>query len=449
MNDILWSKEQMGLRKLANQFLAHVDGASAQRILITSVEKGDGKARFMTELAAELSRIRKDILPLALPHLSVVSPDRLEKKLVIVYGPSYRDTEGLHTIPEKWMRTFDAAVIVVMLRKTKQKELMQLVSWLQEYGVKNIWPIVNEYRVPSFAQMWMRIKIRLGLYKSPQSASSEEKMMFWAPLLPPIKELRALPPGSSDADHRSDNDDDETNGIIEVAKTPSRPLKQKAVSVSSVPAKSPEAETSNLGSTLIGTASPVANMRREKNKENTPPSTEYSVVKTTESRIVTSYSSDKASEYRVPKSRATIISSSPPAPHLTKKRDQDKKDTDAVVIQSVTKKISSIAPARETPSESNSEDVDERHAEQVTDISQFVRITQHSLAPPPSANNVDHEERYRTGGRNDEAKPAKEDISVAPIISAKATIRSTVPPPGGQSKKDSKNSDEDSSEESS
>ncbi len=198
MSEILWARQQMSLRKLANQFLARLKNTNATRILITSVERGDGKARFIKELAGEMARVQQELIPLHAANLEFVNPDRFLNKLVIVYGPSYTESNGLHTIPERWMRAFDAAVILVMLRKTKQRDLMHLVSWLKEYNIGHIWPIVNEFKAPNTSQFWTWMKTRMGISKMSEPPPSFTARSVWEPVLSPVEELNALPPRANE-----------------------------------------------------------------------------------------------------------------------------------------------------------------------------------------------------------------------------------------------------------
>jgi hypothetical protein len=190
MSELLWVKEQMNLRKLANQFLSKVKSTGANRVLITSVNKGDGKARFMSELAAEMARVNQELVPLAAANLHIVNPAKFKDKLVVVYGPSYFETDGLHTIPERWMRAFDAVVVIVMARRTRSKDLVKLITWLKEYNYQNIWPILNEKLSPDISESWMRFKERIGVEKeTPKRLSRGNAASVWQPLLPPPQEI--------------------------------------------------------------------------------------------------------------------------------------------------------------------------------------------------------------------------------------------------------------------
>lgn len=187
----------MSLRKLANQFLSKVKSTGVNRVLITSVHKGDGKARFMSELAAEMSRVNQELVPLAAANLHIVNPARFKDKLVVVYGPAYYETEGLHTIPERWMRAFDAVVVVVMARRTRSRELVKLINWLKDYNYQHIWPVLNEKLSPDISESWMRLKGKIGIEKNePRRLSRGSAASVWQPLFPldqQIDEYPALP----------------------------------------------------------------------------------------------------------------------------------------------------------------------------------------------------------------------------------------------------------------
>ncbi len=190
MSELLWVKEQMNLRKLANQFLTKVKSTGATRVLITSVNKGDGKARFMSELAAEMARVNQELVPLAAANLQIVHPAKFKDKLVVVYGPSYFESEGLHTIPERWMRAFDAVVVMVMARRTHSKDLLKLINWLKEYNYQNIWPILNEKMSPDISDAWIRFRERFGMEKhSPKRLTKGNAASVWQPLLPPAQDI--------------------------------------------------------------------------------------------------------------------------------------------------------------------------------------------------------------------------------------------------------------------
>jgi hypothetical protein len=195
MNETHWARQQMSLRKLANQFLAKAKEAEAKRILVTSIKKGDGKALFISALASEMARLNQELVPIAGSNLESVSPDRFEDKLVVVYGPAFLDVEGPHTIPERWMRAFDAAVIMVMSRDTKSGDLVDFVNWLKDYGFQNIWPVLNEFKAPASAQRWLLIKSRLGLAKVGRYQGQVATKSFWRPVLEPFKK----DPGVGDA----------------------------------------------------------------------------------------------------------------------------------------------------------------------------------------------------------------------------------------------------------
>ena len=51
-------RQQIGMRKLANRFISSIKATSAQRILVTSVHNGDGKATFINHLYSELQQIQ-------------------------------------------------------------------------------------------------------------------------------------------------------------------------------------------------------------------------------------------------------------------------------------------------------------------------------------------------------------------------------------------------------
>jgi hypothetical protein len=188
MNDIQWVRQQMCLRKLANQFLANAKACAAKRVLITSLKKGDGKAIFIGALASEMVRVKQELVPLAAENLQMVSPDRFGDRLAVVYGPSYFDMNGLHTIPDHWMRAFDAAVIMVMTWDTRARDLVALVHWLKEYGVENIWPVLNEFKAPALSRFWPRIKARFGFGKSGRYPGKRNSVSLWKPILAPLSE---------------------------------------------------------------------------------------------------------------------------------------------------------------------------------------------------------------------------------------------------------------------
>ena len=444
MNDILWSKQQMSRRKLANQFLAHITNTSAKRILITSVQRGDGKTRFMTSLAAELTRIGKNIVPLAFQNLEQFNPAMFRDEVVIVYGPSYRDTEGLHTIPEKWMRSFDAAVVLVMLRKTRQRELQQLISWLQEYGVLNIWPVVNQYRVPNFSQFVMRAKIKLGLYTPPPDDAPEIKHLFNKPLLAAHQEYRALPA-------RKEAPSDEAGADMSENSSYESSYDSKSDAGRVVSVSSSRAESSIAGATLIGTASPAAIKKVERSSEKPVVLNEDGAVTKMAGRVSEKHPlsyAEMARQYSLD-SRATLISSRPPAPHLPAnvERSVTQSQSKTVIIKSVTKKISASPYSRENESDPSARDEFEEKRVEVIDSAQVVRVTRRSLVPPPSNNILDERSPHPSQPPGTDGENPVVDSK--PIISARATIRSSVPPAGANSKKNSKSPSGNSNEESS
>ncbi len=168
MNDRpLLIKQQMGLRKLAKQFRSIADATSSKRILVTSVQRGDGKAKFINELHAELTKMNEPtFVAIEAEKLHNLSPHKYGKEIVVVYGPAYMESFGLHMLPEKWLNAFDAAVVIVMVRSTTSKELIEMLDWLKEYGIEQIWLVWNEHFAPPTEMIWPRLMRRLGMTKA-------------------------------------------------------------------------------------------------------------------------------------------------------------------------------------------------------------------------------------------------------------------------------------------
>ena len=324
MTDLLWVREQMSLRKLANQFLTKVKNTGVNRVLITSVNKGDGKARFMSELAVEMSRVNQELVPLAAANLHIVSPERFKEKLVVVYGPAYFEAEGLHTIPERWMRAFDAVVVIVMARKTRSRDLAKLVHWLEDYNYENIWPILNEKRAPDLSESWLRLKGKIGPDRDKiKRISRGSAAAVWQPLLSPMEEMSDLPALPA-ADSRS--------GVVTIEE-----IKQSTGDSSKgryrgqTPSSPPIADGDVLLDDLNHTATLKGQVRRDgsASASSSPPPRVESNMKTIISSVPppSMESTRKPSEPPPPKSAMkTMIGVAPPAKSHSSEPPPSRKD---------------------------------------------------------------------------------------------------------------------------
>lgn len=146
-------QQEMTLRKLARRFLTKADAIDAKNVLITSVQKGDGKSLLGKLLIRELKKITEHSFDLFTfkDLLADFNPDHMVVK-TLVDGPAYFDPDGLTAIPERWMRTFDAVLIPVAVRQTDVRELADLVDWLRQYNIQHIWPILNYAKPPTLKQ---------------------------------------------------------------------------------------------------------------------------------------------------------------------------------------------------------------------------------------------------------------------------------------------------------
>ncbi len=150
--------QQISLRKLSKRFMSHVKEKQVRRVLVTSVDRSDGKRTFVDLLANEFAvQGEKPFLRLEHRNLLGVDPDFGDEQLVVIQSPSFFDDRGLSELPEKWLRAIDAAVVIVTARKTRAKDLTMLVDWLREYGIENIWPVWNEKQAPPMDTIWMRL----------------------------------------------------------------------------------------------------------------------------------------------------------------------------------------------------------------------------------------------------------------------------------------------------
>jgi len=142
-------KQEMAHRKLARQFITQTKAIGAKHVLVTSVQNLDGKTILSKILVRELKKIGEHSYDLfTFDELKAdFEPDQMMVK-TIVDGPAYYDPDGLTAIPERWMQTFDAALISVAVRKTDVSELAELIDWLRQYGFKHIWPILNYMEDP-------------------------------------------------------------------------------------------------------------------------------------------------------------------------------------------------------------------------------------------------------------------------------------------------------------
>ncbi len=164
MTNPLWIKQQMSLRRLAKQFVSHVQSVEATKVLVTSFGSGDGKATFINGLYNELEKMGENLfIPLEGAQLKEASPDDYRDQMVIVHGPAYSDIDGLHTLPERWLNAFDAAVVIVLVRHTRHKELKRLVDWLKTYHIQHVWLLWNERSAPPFEHIIPRLKRRFGI----------------------------------------------------------------------------------------------------------------------------------------------------------------------------------------------------------------------------------------------------------------------------------------------
>jgi hypothetical protein len=212
-------KQQIGIRKLANQFLSHIKSTSVRRILVTSVQNSDGKAKFINELHTVLLQIQKtSFFAIEAEKLAGISPETYGDKLVVVYGPAYLDENGLHTLPEDWLKAFDAAIILVMKRGTNAKTLLEMIDWLQEYGISNIWPVLNEYNAPPIELIWPKLLSRLGLEM--RTAKRKSKLR----LSSVIKTLRDSWPALA-KDKKSDTKPAKVTDTKQVKVTDTEPVK--------------------------------------------------------------------------------------------------------------------------------------------------------------------------------------------------------------------------------
>ncbi len=157
-------------RKLATQIAAAINQSGAKFVLLTSVDEGDGKTFLAKMLRREWSSsamerldivdwsrlatlIPADFTPAA-DHM-VLGPDGrptlapvVDEATIVVDGPPMLAGDEILDIPPLWMEAFDAAVVVVMKRRTLMHKVEETIEWLRAADITPIGVVWNEHHFP-------------------------------------------------------------------------------------------------------------------------------------------------------------------------------------------------------------------------------------------------------------------------------------------------------------
>ncbi len=165
----LHTTQQMALRKLTRQVLAKMRHSSVHKVLVTSALPGEGKSLFVKTLALGLEKAGYENRPRIIPaeKLAVFDPANTGG-LVLVDGPAFFGDSGFEKIPDAWMEAFDSAVVLLVARSSRRAEVIELLDWLRQYEIREIWPVWNEKLTPPPKSLLARVRYGLGL--------DEEKM---------------------------------------------------------------------------------------------------------------------------------------------------------------------------------------------------------------------------------------------------------------------------------
>ncbi|MDJ0763424.1 MAG: hypothetical protein QNJ97_10585 [Myxococcota bacterium] len=174
--NIIQTERQLNLRKLSKQLVGCISEVSAKRIMVTSPKDGDGKSRFVAEINEQVCHLgHRPFTVMDARDLLTNPPPIEEDNVVIVRSPSFMAPGGLVTMPNRWIRFFDAAIVVVASRRTRAKELKQLVGWLESSGIEHIWPVWNEHLTPSIIESVKRFFRAPRRNRSPSAIAIEQK----------------------------------------------------------------------------------------------------------------------------------------------------------------------------------------------------------------------------------------------------------------------------------
>ena len=134
----------LSTRLLAKQFAIKIRESGARVVLVTSVEAGAGKSTFVSLLDRESKLLRfEGFASLVSADLYTTSPDQYDEELLVIDGPAFLEENGLYVLPEQWLVSVDAAIVMVTIRQTRNSELKKTIQWLSNYGVGQVYLVCN------------------------------------------------------------------------------------------------------------------------------------------------------------------------------------------------------------------------------------------------------------------------------------------------------------------
>ena len=87
---------------------------------------------------------------------------QMDDAVVVVDGPAMLAGDDVLDIPPLWMEAFDAAILVVMKRRTTTTKLEETVAWLEAAGIPPIGIVWNQHHFPPVTDVLDRWREKLS-----------------------------------------------------------------------------------------------------------------------------------------------------------------------------------------------------------------------------------------------------------------------------------------------
>jgi hypothetical protein len=145
-------------------------------VLVTATRGGVGCSTVVDAVARELVGMsERAVHRVSASELEQRGPQELEG-IVLIDGPALRDERGgLVRVPHIWLNATQAALVVVLARRTPLGELDELQDWLEGRRIGVLGAVWNEHVSASVGDRIKRLLGRLFGARGAQMAREEVK----------------------------------------------------------------------------------------------------------------------------------------------------------------------------------------------------------------------------------------------------------------------------------